>query len=104
MAERRQCGEDVLRIATPHVVKAPTESLCAGAHSCLVEIKLVLQPECARLDAPRHQRAYTWLCAKQTDGRKMHEPLLLTRERERRSLHRAKANLVMRSCVCKVGF
>lgn len=78
MAERRQCWKDVLRIAIPHVLKAPAESLCAGAaqvhHSRLVVIKLVLQPECARLDAALHLRVYTWVCANKGDGRKLHGP------------------------------
>lgn len=78
MAARRQCRKDVLRIAIPHVLKAPAESLFAGAEqvhdSCLVEIKLVLQPECARLDAALHQRVYTWVCAKQGRWGKMQGP------------------------------
>lgn len=99
MAERKQCRKDVLRIAIPHGLKAPTESLSAGAaqvhDSCLVEIKLVLQPECARLYAALHLRVYAWVCAKQGRWEKIAWAQLLLKER---SFHRAKASLMMGSC------
>lgn len=75
----------MLRIAIPHVLKAPAESLFAGAaqvhDSCLVEIKLVLQPECARLDAALHLRVYAWVCAKQGRWEKDAWAQLLLKER-----------------------
>lgn len=75
-------------------------SLCVQAQrrfhdSCLVEIKLVLQPECARLDAALHLRVYAWVCAKQGRWEKIARAQLLLKER---SFHRAKANVMMGSC------